>query len=224
MFRRPGGFCWGSASGCAALCCHQSKTRSFLCTGLVEILVQTLLNRGQHTTTLSYSVANSFDAGRSSADAVVLDGESERAEFRVMWGVAPGWEAGIEVPFIRHSGGYLDDFIVDWHDGLGLPQNGRDMAIQDQLRFGYSSVEQSFLLADDASGIGDVTLFLARKLHRSERSATSLRGHVKLPTGDENKMLGSGGYDAGVSLHHIRELTQWLSMGVMGWCYISLGK
>ena len=180
---------------------------------------------GQHAVQMGYSVASSFDGGQTATERVDLDGESERAEFRVFWGIAPGWEVGAEVPYVRHSGGYLDNLIIDWHDWFDLPQNGRDVAATGVLDFSYANAAGAQLaVLDDAAGLGDVQLFVGRTLAHAPRSATTLRAHLKLPTGDDQELLGSGGVDGGVSVHHWRSLGGGFDMGAwLGVNYLNSG-
>ncbi len=155
----------------------------------------------------SYSVASHFEVGRNASEQIVIDGESERLDFTVRHGLAPHWEIGANVPFVRHSGGYLDNLIIDWHDLFDLPQNGRDLAPDDRIAIGYVGPLGQVGVFDDVSGIGDVQIFAARELGPT----TALRGHIKVPTGDADELLGSGGVDVGVSLGHEGSISErWL--------------
>ncbi len=183
--------------------------------GMPRNLGADLVPRG-FSTQVSYSVASHFEIEDSGAEQVVLDGETERLSLRWQWGLSPGWEVGLDVPLVRHSGGYLDSLIIDWHDWFNLPQNGRDIAPQDELQLAYAGGGEAILLNDDASGVGDVRLLGARQLSQSAGRATALRAYVKLPTGDEDELLGSGGVDAGITLHHRRALYDNLTLNLWG--------
>ena len=39
-------------------------------------------------------------------------------------GLGDGLEFGFELPFAHTSGGFLDRFLIDYHDALGLPDQG----------------------------------------------------------------------------------------------------
>ena len=183
--------------------------------GLGRDLGTQLAEPGQLRWSAAYSVASQFEIADRGAERITIDGESARTELRLFWGVAPGWELGIEVPYMAHDGGFLDDLIIDWHDWFNLPQNGRDLAARDVLRFSYIGPTDALLLNREVSGLGDVQLFAARQLQTSDHASTVLRAHLKLPTGDADDLLGSGSLDGGVSVHHQRRLNDWLSLG--GW-------
>ena len=193
--------------------------------GLARDLGADLTQPGQLAWSVTYSVASNFEIEDDGPERITIDAESTRADLRLQWGVAPGWEVGLEVPYLRHAGGYLDSLIIDWHDWFSLPQNGRDLAPRDQLLISYSGPGDSLLFNDDVAGLGDVQLFVARQLGSGEASSTVLRGHVKLPTGDEDDLLGSGSTDAGLSLHHQRQLNDWLGLGAwLGATYLGDSK
>lgn len=154
----------------------------------------------------AYSIASQFEIVDQGPELITIDGESTRAELRLLWGVRPGWELGVELTHIGHKGGFLDDLIIDWHDLLGMEQRGRDEFPTDAIRFSYFGRGNTALLDKEVSGIGDMQLFIARQLNKSANSGTVLRGHLKLPTGDESEFLGSGGTDIGLSVHHERAL------------------
>lgn len=142
-----------------------------------------------------YTVASSFDAGSDGGRSVVLDGETERLEFSAVRALGDYWQVGIDIPWVRHSGGYLDDLIIDWHDWFDLPQNGRDTAPQDLLRFGFADAQGAIGVFDDQQGLGDVSLSLARDVAGFRARAT-----LKLPTGEPDDLLGSGGADVALSV------------------------
>ena len=163
----------------------------------------------------SYSVASNFDISDPGVEQVYLDAESTRVDLRMVRGLRDKWEVGVEVPFVQHSGGYLDQLIIDWHDWFNLPQNGRDLTAKDRVNLAYTSSDGGFSITDDVSGISDIQLFTGYQLHRSANVKTALRGFLKLPSGDSDDLLGSGSVDAGVSLHHSRRLgKRW---GIGGW-------
>ena len=183
-----------------------------------------VVEEGEFSLDLAYAVASSFDIGRQGAEQIILDGESERYGARMLWGIAPGWEIGVDIPWIRHSGGYLDDLIIDWHDLFNLPQNGRDVTVQDRLAFSYSGPNDNFNLTDDVSGLGDIQLLVARQVRSSANTSTLLRAHIKLPTGDSGDLLGSGGVDVALSIHHQQKLSpRWLVGAWAGATYVSNG-
>ena len=164
---------------------------------------------------LTYSVASNFEIGDNAGEQIVIDGEQEKTTLGVKWGVNERWELGIEVPLVRHSGGYLDNLIIDWHDWFDLPQNGRDLASNDQLLFAYQGGAPSYRLESDATELGNVVILASRAVGSADTLAQALRLHVKLPTGDDETLAGSGGFDAGVAYYVTKPLTSGFEAG--GW-------
>jgi hypothetical protein len=106
----------------------------------------------------------------------------------------------LEVPWLDHSGGELDKVIDDWHDLWGMPDGGRDDVPRDLLEYRYATPELDVQLADDSSGLGDVSLVLSHAFYRRDTAVASIAVGYKFGTGDEDDFLGSGADDAFVAL------------------------
>jgi len=151
---------------------------------------------------LELTVANHADRGSSGNEVITLDGESHYADVVLRYGLNDRWALGIDLPFVSHREGVLDNLIEAWHDTFGLPD--RDLeGPRNHLSFIYSRNgvdEVSFTEA--GSGIGDVRLVSAWQLKEDKGKGRSLalRGVVKLPTGDPDRLLGSGAMDLALSL------------------------
>ena len=149
-------------------------------------------------------VANNFTSRSRSDEEIVLDGETYRATFSFRYGVSDRIELGLDVPYVRHVGGVFDVFIDYWHDTFGLPDGGRDEAPRDRLLYTYRRQRRTeVLLDDDTAGIGDVTLSAGWRLYRDRPDTTrslSLRLNLKLPTGSDRNLRGSGSTDVALRL------------------------
>ena len=100
------------------------------------------------------------------------------------------------MPYVRHSGGSLDSLIFNFHDLVGLPNSNRD-GPQDQYRLFFE--KQGVVLYDTdrpSSGIGDVQVSAAFELQN-----VTLRAAVKAPTGDPDKLTGSGAADLSLGVY-----------------------
>jgi len=143
-------------------------------------------------------VANHLAASSAGSETVILDGETVRTTLAVRRRVGANWVVGLNLPYVRHSGGFLDNAIESWHDTFGLPNGGRELRPQDLLQFDYSSSGVLLQgLTQDQTGLGDVSLTAARVLGEG---GLELHARVKLPTGDVERFTGSGGTDIGFSL------------------------
>lgn len=158
---------------------------------------------------LSLAVANNFSFDETPSESAKFDGETWRTTLLVRRGFAGGVELGIELPFVRHGGGSLDNFVQSWHEFFGLPQNKRDATASDQLVYHYERNGVTELdLTEPVSGVGDLRLTAAFQLAAPFPGDLALRASVKLATGESTKLLGSGGTDVAL----------WLSAGCGSSC------
>lgn len=147
----------------------------------------------QSMLSLSFDAASHFIDEDAAGERIVLDGETHRLEWRARSGLGDGWEVGVVVPYMQHSGGGLDGFIDSWHDFWGLPDGGRPQAPRDVLRYRYTRNGAVLLdVHEPQSGLGDMQLQAAYRLWQSDRSAAALAATVKLPTGDAERLTGDG--------------------------------
>jgi hypothetical protein len=167
--------------------------------GLPAIDSATVVSRGRFEGALSADITNNFAPGTSQTDAVMLDGETYRFNLAVRYGIAPGFQVGIDIPYLANSGGFLDGFIEGFHDTFGLPQGMRKSFPRNRLRYQYSRNGITRVLVNDgSSGIGDIRLSGAWQLYYDASEApraVALHGSIKLPSGNSNRLFGSGSTD-----------------------------
>lgn len=167
--------------------------------GLPAIGSASVVPAGRFEETLTSDVTNSFATDSSGTEAVMLDGETYRFNLAVRYGIAPGLQIGIDIPYLAEGGGILDGFIEDFHDTFGLPQGDRKSFPRNRLLYQYSNNGATKVLVNDGSnGIGDIRLSGAWQLHRGDTEsplAVALHASIKLPTGNSNRLFGSGSTD-----------------------------
>lgn len=146
-------------------------------------------------------IANNFVRAQRDGENLLLDGESQRYELGVRRGIGANWELGVTVPWISYNGGVLDNFIEDWHRLWGLPNGGRPDYPTHQLNFMYQRDGRTELDMHAAeSGFGDVQVSAAYQLFNAGQDAVALSAQINLPTGDADKLTGSGAASAGFAL------------------------
>jgi hypothetical protein len=182
----------------------------------------TIVPAGRLTVGLTQDVTSEYTVSRATGEQITLDGESYRWTLSARYGISDRFEAGIDIPYILYGGGFLDGFIVDWHNTFGMPQGGRDTAPKDRLSYRYRKNGVQKLSMDQAgSGIGDISLSAGMKLFEERgdaaHDAIALRLSVKLPTGESSYLRGSGSTDFALSLcGSMNNFTEWGSLGVFG--------
>jgi len=121
----------------------------------------------------------------------------------------------VSLPWRSIGGGSLDGLAESWHDLLGLPNGNRDFLPRDQIRVSYAAGGDSLLEFDSSSsGLGDVTLAGGYQLHDSGRTAVATWLGVKLPSGDADRLTGSGATDVALSIAAQSALTpRWQVFG-----------
>jgi hypothetical protein len=158
---------------------------------------------GRWSWRFQFDLANgAIEEQLASGARVTLDGETYRSIFALSHGLSDRLTAGLTVPYVAHSGGFLDSFVRSWHDTFGLTNSRRDDFEDELLDYGYAegTVDQ-FRITGRSRGIGDVRLTLDWHLGGSgPRRQLALRGGLKLPTGSSEHLHGSGSTDVSMQL------------------------
>jgi hypothetical protein len=150
-------------------------------------------------------VANHYRFSVTGDDLLMLDGETVRTNLSFTHGFASGWSLGVEVPYYRVGGGVLDDVIDGWHSTFGLPDGGRNARPEGEFLFRFGDrVAPGFLLMEPQTGVGDTQLKFARLIGADQGFV--VQASIKLPTGDEDMLAGSGSGDWSVTLLRTRPL------------------
>lgn len=156
---------------------------------------------GPQETTLAVhaQIANHFTGATSSSESLSLDGETRRLTLHWRQGLSGNREWGFELPQVTHRGGFLDASIEEFHDIFGLPQNGRTDLPRHRIDFRYARDGASLVNLNRAvSGVGDLRLSAATPAGAATGPGgytAAWRVSLKLPTGDADKLLGSGSTD-----------------------------
>ena len=171
--------------------------------GRPEFFAGSMAAAGASEARLTLNLVSFADIDRKRNAEAELDGETYHVVGTFNHVVRERWELGLRVPYLYHSGGFMDSTIDDFHDLFGFPEGDRPNQGQDELLFTFSELGVNrFTLDDSGGGIGDVQLSTRILLTppRPERRQLALHGGVKLPTGDEDDLFGSGATDYSVGI------------------------
>ena len=164
--------------------------------GLPTFQTHELVAEGRTDVSLSYDVANDADDADRLGERLIIDAESQVLNLSIRRRFGERFEFGIDVPWVRHSGGRMDSVIFNFHDLVGLSNSSRD-GPDDQYHLLFE--QRGTVLFDTdvpTSGISDVQVTAAMDLGKA-----TLRAGIKLPTGDPDKLTGSGAADVSLGLH-----------------------
>jgi hypothetical protein len=146
------------------------------------------------TTGFTTEVANHYRLKSLAGEQIVLDGETVRVRAFLERPIGERWSLGVDVPYLYQSGGMLDDLIDGWHSLFGLPDGARNYRPEGLIEFDLANESGSFYsLTEAGSGLGDIQISGARRVGSGH--GWNLRGTVKLPTGRESVLAGSGSTD-----------------------------
>jgi hypothetical protein len=164
--------------------------------GLPKFQTDELVRPDKIDFAISYDIANDADDAERAGGDLVIDGEMQTLSLSLRRRAFDRMEFGIDVPYVSHSGGSLDGLIKDWHNLVGLSNSMRE-GPNDQIQHSYAldGITRYELLVPQ-SGIGDVQLSAAYAME-----SVTFRASIKLPTGDPDKLTGSGATDVSLGLY-----------------------
>ena len=191
-----------------------------------------LLSPGQKEFRMMLDYASNYVDDTNGGEHIILDGETARISLNGRYGLAQGVECGLEIPYVIHGGGFLDGFIINYHDFFGLPQGGRDQAPRNRLLYLYTRDGAERMRIDSSSsGLGDISLVAGFQMYHDGKeypSAVALRTSLKLPTGESAQLRGSGSTDLAIwltaSSDHKLTAGHWTIFGDAGIMGMTNGK
>lgn len=159
------------------------------------------------------------------AEALLVDAETREARVTLEGSFMEsgiGWQ--LQLPYRYTGGGSLDSFIDSWHDTFGLPDGARSALPPDQIGIAYTRAgTREVNINSSVSGIGDIQAAIGYQVP-NEVAALTAWLTIKLPTGDADKLTGSGGTDVSLLLASQRRLsTRWSVFGQAAATYLGDG-
>jgi hypothetical protein len=177
------------------------------------------LDEGEWQTELNTTFSNVFEYDMFGNTQTDVDLEMWRTTLSTTYGLTDLLDVRIDVPVVSNGGGFLDNFLQGYHNLFGFPNAGREIVSNN--RFAYQVTHNGTTLADYAStldGLGDITLRVKRFIPASTKIpfALSVASYLKIPTGSTVHGLGSGHFDAGVSLFAQKTWDRWSMTSQLG--------
>lgn len=132
-----------------------------------------------------------------------IDNETLRTALRLKYGLTERLQIGIEVPVLWRGGGIMDGTIDWFHKTFGLDRARRDEFPKNRFHVEFHPKDGStFVLNDAGVGLQDMVVSSQATLTCGGIlwPAVALGLSASLPTGQEEKLFGSGGVDLNLSL------------------------
>ena len=169
----------------------------------------------------SWSFAADFNwastalAQRAGTEQLIVDAEIRELRVTIGRSWPSGFAAQLEIPYRYTGGGVLDSAIDSWHDAFGLPEGARASMPQDRIRIAYARGSTVlFNVQSSTDGVGDIALDVGRSLYSGTSAAAALWLSIKLPTGDADRLTGSGATDVSLAIAGERRLGEnWSAFG-----------
>jgi hypothetical protein len=194
-----------------------------------QAVSDTLLS-GKTSITVSADVTSHFTGAVNSSERINIDGETHRITLRAVRGLSDHFETGVEISLLKHTGGFLDGLVNNWHDIFNFPRLGRDKVEDNLLNIHYLRKDEALIdLTQSSTGVGDLILFFGKGLLKEsdepKHAWLTLRGQVGIPTGDPEQLYGSGGANLALWLQASRFLGKgWSVYGSAGISYLGSGE
>lgn len=223
------GLYWEAAADETALFFTQNQSPLVQVYGLPSLGSALLLPPGKGDLRLTLEYASNYVADANNREILILDGESARFTIGANYGLHERLQVGFEIPLVYWGGGFLDDFIINYHSSFGFPQGGRDQAPRNRLLIRYEKEGQELLKKEGASsGIGDVKIYGAWQMYAEKKRALSLHTGLKLPTGNSANLHGSGSLDFSLWINGRQDFSaaygKLFLLGALGGMYLTTGN
>jgi hypothetical protein len=172
-----------------------------------------------------FNWGNSAFAQASGSESLLVDAETRELNLSVGHGLGERFALRLQLPYRYTGGGSLDDFIDHWHDFFNLPQGARPSLPIDAIHIAYRrNGETPIDIRSAASGIGDVRAAAGYQWLDATNTSIAAWLDLKLPTGDADKLTGSGATDVSLLVAGEHRFSQrWSVFGQLGMSYLGSG-
>jgi hypothetical protein len=159
-----------------------------------------VLSLGEKMGRISFDLVNNASFNQSLNETITLDGEIYIGTLSIRYGLSERIQVGLDLPYIHHSGGFLDSFISEWHDFFGLPNGDRDKLPDNQLNYSYQDEKEEFNVNSGDGGFGDLRANLVYEINSRKNVSYAIQFSIKAPTGNAEKFTGSEAWDTSLAL------------------------
>lgn len=206
---------------------YRNPNPLYLQMGALRPTAATVLPTGFLRTDITTSYSSVYNVISGNGISEDMDMEIMRTALNVDLGLPLGLQAGIEIPFLREDGGFLDAFVQKYHSIFGLPNAGRELRPNDQFT---AQVSQNgtviYQYGPSSFALSDISLRLQGQFMDEGLVMPAMSGlaTLKLPTGKPSRGTGNGKLDVGLGVaaqksfgrFHMVLNAEWFHTGGMG--------
>ncbi|GEM_PF-4108268 len=172
------------------------------------------LPRGAGRFAFTSNFSNIFEYFATTTHEVRIDFEQLRQDFSYAVGLGDNWTFDVNVPLVHTSGGFLDRFVQNYHQMLGLPNGGRNLLPAGQHAFYVRDLGTGadiYRVNPVKMGLGDIDVRLRHATLSETRHRPALGWFVTLeaPTGRKSQGLGNGALDYGFGILADKHAGRW---------------
>lgn len=172
-----------------------------------------IIPKGHIKSSLTIEYSNIYQIKMGPGWHAEADMEVLRASLDVVYGLWDDLDVGGEIPFVCFLGGFLNHTIEEVHDILSVSNFNRDLRRENDLSYFIRRDGKSWFFIDSpTSGLGDILLHGKYRFisEGAKIPSASFRVGVKLPTGDEQRGMGSREFDLGYGLVLEKHWDKWV--------------
>ncbi len=162
---------------------------------------------------LSFDYSNTYLNKSNDTWEVLIDMEMSVLDLDLVYGIGSRWAVRLDMPVVYMDDGYLDGFLENFHNAIGVGNYDRHERPKNQ--FAYRAVKSDRVWFEGRPGrieLADTTLSAQYELLQPKRGrplASTLMISLKLPTGENDAGLGSGNVDWGLFLPSTWRFEPW---------------
>jgi hypothetical protein len=158
--------------------------------------------RGDLEVGVAAEYSNTFFDQHNNHWDVLMDMETMVAEVSLVYSPATRTALRVDLPLVSMGAGFLDGFLENYHDALGVANYGREKRPKNEYAYRVTKDGLTWVQGEQGTlEIADMVVsaqYEAVKARGALNMSGSLLMSLKLPTGDPDRGLGSGAFDFGV--------------------------
>ena len=161
-------------------------------------------SQGELELAVTVEYSNTFFDRRNDRWDVLMDMEMTVAEVSLVFSPASRTALRLDLPLVSMGSGFLDGFLENYHDALGVSNYGREKRPKNEYAFQVTKDGLPWVQGEPGTlELADMVATFQYNLVKPRgdlKMSGSLLLSLKMPTGDPDRGLGSGAFDIGISM------------------------